>query len=145
MDAINPHAGRGGGGRHHRRRGGRKGRGGRGRGGQEGLRGKATFPKKDKTGDAAVAVKQAEEVVVEKIHNENKSPQDPKPATPIVSLAKNVENLKKVLGIGVVDTTLTSSTLGDTNNAGARDAPSGTADNAPSEKEKMQQKLKEVS
>eukprot|EP00986_Skeletonema_menzelii_P008097 scaffold3320_cov136-Skeletonema_menzelii.AAC.12 len=144
MDAINPHAGRGGGGRHYRRRGGRKGRGGRGRGGQEGLRGKATFPEKDKTGDAAVAGKQAEEVVVEKIHNENKSPQDPKPATPIVSLAKNVENLKKVLGIGVVDTTLTSSTLGDTNNAGARDAPSGTADNAPSDKEKMQQKLKEA-
>ncbi|KAK1742475.1 hypothetical protein QTG54_007040, partial [Skeletonema marinoi] len=42
-----------------------------------------------------------------------------------------------------VDTALTSSNSGDTNNAGGGE-PSGTADNAQSEKEKMQQKLKEA-
>lgn len=86
-------------------------------------------------------MKQQADVVVDKIHNENKSPQDPQPPTPSASFAKSVDDLKKILGVGV-DTALTSSNSGDTNNAGA---PSGTVDNAQSEKEKMQQKLKEVS
>jgi hypothetical protein len=88
-----------------------------------------------------VMKKQQADVVVDKIHNENKSPQDPQPPTPSASFAKSVDDLKKILGVGV-DTT-TSSNSGDTNNAGG--APSGTADNAQSEKEEMQQKLKEVS
>eukprot|EP00984_Skeletonema_dohrnii_P037776 scaffold40228_cov67-Skeletonema_dohrnii-CCMP3373.AAC.1 len=89
--------------------------------------------------------KQQADVVVDKIHNENKSPQDPQPPTPSASFAKSVDDLKKILGVGA-DTALTSSNSGDTNNAGGGGgAPSGTADNAQSEKEKMQQKLKEVS
>ena len=88
-------------------------------------------------------MKQQADVVVDKIHNENKSPQDPQPPTPSASFAKSVDDLKKILGVGV-DTALTSSNSGDTNNAGGGE-PSGTADNAQSEKEKMQQKLKEVS
>jgi len=87
-------------------------------------------------------MKQQADVVVDKIHNENKSPQDPQPPTPSASFAKSVDDLKKILGV-VVDAALTSSNSGDTNNAGG--APSGTADNAQSEKKKMQQKLKAVS
>ncbi len=92
-------------------------------------------------------MKQADVVIVEKFHNENKSPQDPKPPTLSESFAKNVDELKKVLGVGVgVDAALTSSNSGNAKNAGARSAPCGTAaDNVQSEKEKMQQKLKEVS
>ena len=89
-------------------------------------------------------VKPLAKVVVEKIHKENKSPQDPKPPTPSVSFAKEVDNLKQVLGVGVK--TMSSASLsGNTNNAGAG-APSGTAaaGDTPSEKEKMQQKLTDM-
>jgi hypothetical protein len=88
-------------------------------------------------------VKQAK-VVVEKMNTENKSPQDPTPPAPqSVSFAKSVEDLKNVLGVGVVRTASASS--GGTNNAGAQGVSSGTAADTPSEKEMMQQKLKEVS
>jgi hypothetical protein len=144
MTMSTPHAGRGGGGRHYRKRGGIQGRGGGGRGGgQEGGRGKSSTPP-NKAGDAAV-VKQAKVVVVEKMNTENKSPQDPTPPTQSVSFVKNVADLKKVLGVRVVETATSLASSGDTNNAGAQSVSSGTAADTPSEKEKMQQKLKEVS
>ena len=143
---TNPDGGRGRGGRHHRRRGGRKGRsrGGRGRGGREGGRGSSPPPPK-KRGDAAKPKTNSGQgkVAREKIFAENRSPQDPKPSTPSESSIKNVDDLKKVLGVGV-DKKLAESSKGDTNNAGAPTvAPSG-ADEAQSEKMTMQQKLKEV-
>lgn len=151
MNDTNPHAGRGGGGR-QRRRGGRRGRGGRGGrgGGQEGRRGnKPTLSKKEEGGaDTALSMKQADVVVMEKFHNENRSPQDPKPPASNETFAKNVDELKKVLGVGVDNATSTSSNnTGDTKNAaGARGATCGTVGgDVQSEKEKMQQKLKKVS
>ena len=60
-------------------------------------------------------------------------------------IQKVIADKSKEAHIRVVDTAQTSSTSGNANNAAASGAPSGVADNVQTEKEKMQQKLKEVS
>lgn len=154
---TNPTAGRGGDGRHHKRRGGRgRGRGGRGRGGKEGERGK---PAAKKDGAAVPKKPRKSKVTAEKSLSENRSPQDPKPPTPSQSFSKSVDDLKKVLGVALAGSPISS---GDKNNAGAKGndtplpldsdnaketdgSPNVTVDVPQSEKKSMQQKLKEVS
>ena len=60
-------------------------------------------------------------------------------------IQKVISDKSKEAHVGVVDTAQICSTSGDANNAATSGAPSGIADNGLSEKEKMQQKLKEVS
>lgn len=60
-------------------------------------------------------------------------------------IEKVISDKSKEAHVRVVDTAQTSSTSGNANNAAASGAPSGVADAGLSEKEKMQQKLKEVS